>query len=354
MSVVPSVEELLADEASDLLEHQCTAIPRSRIQAPGPDVVERVFGGTDRGVRVLSSVQRLFAAGRLGGSGYLSLLPGDHGIAHTAGMVFAPNPACLDPSHIVELALEGGCSGLVTTYGAIGAIARSSAHRLPLIVKVNHDEQFSYPPRYDNILFARVREASSMGCVAVGATVYFGGPEARRQLREVSACFTEAHALGMATILFCYLHPRALAKGGRRMIFAADLTSEANHQGVTIEADFIKQKQPLYPGGTRALQPEHCEMDRRVYSELSTAHPIDLTRYQVLLAYCGRGGVIHSGGASSTDSLRQAVRAAVINKRGGGVGLLAGRKVFQQPLSRGVALLHAVQDIYLNARVSLA
>ena len=354
MTVAPGLELVLGQEAGYLLEHQCTAVPHGSVHVPGPDFVDRVFGGSDRNPRVLASMQRLFGAGRLGETGYLSLLPVDHGIAHTAGMVFAPNPEYFDPVHIARLAQEGGCSGLVSTYGALGAVARKVAHRVPLVLKINHDEQFAYPARFDNILFARVREAAEMGCVAVAATVYFGGPEARRQLQEVSAAFAEAHAQGLATILFCYLHPRALAKGGHDIIFAADLTGEANHQGLTIEADFVKQKQPLRSHGISALQPGYCRMDGRMYAELSTGHPIDLTRYQVLLSYCGRGGVIHSGGASSMDGLQQAVRAAVVNKRGGGMGLLAGRKAFQRPLSEGVALLHAIQDVYLDARVTVA
>jgi len=349
-----SLETLLGPEASDLLGHVCTKVARNRVHVPGPDFVERVFGGADRSPRVLASIQRLFGAGRLAGTGYLSLLPVDHGVARTAGMVFAPNPEYLDPACILRLAQEGGSSGLVTTYGVLGAIARMAAHRVPLILKINHDEQFAHPPRFDNILFARVREAASMGCVAIGATVYFGGPEARRQLREVAAAFSEAHTLGLATILFCYLHPRALARGGKDMIFAADLTGEANHQGVTIEADFIKQKQPLRTHGITALQPNYCRIDERMYTELSSPHPIDLARYQVLLSYGGRSGVIHSGGASGSDSLRQAVRAAVVNKRGGGMGLLAGRKAFQCPLSDGVKLLHAIQDVYLDRRVTVA
>ncbi len=354
MNVSTRVEAALGAAAKDLLEHRCQAILRGSIATPGPDFVDRVFGGSNRNPRVLASMRRLFGAGRLGGSGYLSILPVDHGVAHTAGMVFAPNPAYLDPLSIAELAIEGGCSGLVTTYGAVGTVARAVAHRLPLILKINHDEQFAHPARYDNILFARVREAASMGCVAVGATVYFGGPEARRQLQEVARAFTEAHVLGLATILFCYLHPRALLAGGKDIIFAADLTGEANHQGATIGADFIKQKQPLFGSGLRALQPGYGRTDERLYPTLIAGHPIDLTRYQVMLSYAGRCGVIHSGGASSPDSLRQALRAAVVNKRGGGMGLLAGRKVFQKPLSDGVALLHAIQDVYLDPSVTVA
>ena len=299
-------------------------------------------------------MERLFGHGRLGGTGYLSLLPIDHGVAHTAGMVFAANPCYFDPANIVRLAQEGGCNGLVTTYGALGVIARKTAHRLPLILKINHDEQFSYPARFENILFARVREAASMGCVAIGATVYFGGPGARRQLREVAACFAEAHDLGMATIMFAYLHPRSFASHGNELIFAADLTGEANHQGVTIEADFIKQKQPLMTGGFEIVGSDYGRTDPLMYSALCSSHPIDLTRYQVLLSYSGRCGVIHSGGERSPDSLHQAVRAAVVNKRGGGMGLLLGRKAFQGAISEGVKLLHAVQDVYLDRRVTIS
>ena len=349
-----SLESVLGEEAATLLEYSCQAVPRSAIHVPGPDFLERVFAASDRNVRVLRSLRRLFAAGRLGGTGYLSLLPIDHGVAHTAGMVFAPNHRYFDAAQIAELALEGGSSGLVTTYGALGAVARVVGHRLPLILKINHDEQFAYPARYDNILFARVQEAAGMGCAAIAATVYFGDPQARRQLQEVSEAFACAHELGMATILFCYLHPRALSTGGKSIIFSADLTGEANHQGVTIEADLIKQKQPLRADGLLALQPHYGRTDTRVYEALLSSHPIDLTRYQVLLSYCGRGGVIHSGGERSTDSVRQAVRAAVVNKRGGGMGLLVGRKAFQCRLPEGIALLHAVQDVYLNPQVTVA
>ena len=348
------VEEILGAEAPYLLDHACEAIPRARVHAPGPDFVDRVVAGSDRSPGVLASLERLFRSGRLAGSGYLSLLPIDHGIAHTAGMVFAANPSYFEPDAIVRLGLEGGCSGIVTTYGVLGALAREAAHRIPLILKINHDEQFTYPARYDNILFARTREAWSMGCVAVAATVYFGGPGARREIVEVSSAFAEAHALGMATILFCYLHPVALKGGGDDMIFAADLTAEANHQGVTIEADLIKQKQPLFTEGYKRLPPGYGKWDESIYSKLSSEHPIDLTRYQVALGYFGRSGLIHSGGASGGDDLRQVVRAAVINKRGGGMGLLAGRKAFQAPLARGVALLRAIQDVYLSNAVTIA
>ena len=356
-SPISSLEALLGEEAAYLLDHTCRTIPREHVHRPGPDFVDHVWGASDRNPRVVQSLRTLFESGRLGGSGYLSILPIDHGIAHTAGMVFAKNPAYFDPAAIVELAIEGGSSAVVTTYGVLGAVARAGAHKIPLILKINHDEQLAYPLRHDNLLFARVEEAWTMGCVAVAATVYFGGPEARRQLVEVSEAFAHAHTLGLATILFCYLHPVALKTDGDALIFTADLTAQANHLGVTIEADLIKQKQPLASNGYRTLRtrdPAYGKLDERIYTELSTDHPIDLTRYQVANGYMGRCGLIHSGGASGKDNLRQAVRAAVVNKRGGGMGLLAGRKAFQAPMAEGVALLHAIQDVYLNDAVTVA
>ena len=346
------IPAILGKEASYLLEHVCEGILAPRLNGPGPDYLSRVTAGSDRSPNVIGALHRLFSAGRLGGTGYLSLLPIDHGIAHTAGMVFAPNPSYLDPKAIVKLAIDGGCSGLVTTYGVLGTVARVSAHRLPLILKLNHDEQFRWPAQNANIQFARVREAERIGCVAVAATVYFGGPTARTELRVVSELFAEAHARGMATILFCYLHPKALHSGHSQAIFAADLTAEANHQGITIQADLIKQKQPTWTGGFTALN--YGKTDPRMYSTLSSSHPIDLTRYQVAASYCGRGGVIHSGGEKSNNDLRDAVRAAVINKRGGGMGMLAGRKTFQAPLDSGIAVLRAIQDVYLDSDVTIA
>ncbi len=311
--------------------------------------MDTVLACSDRRTTVVKSLRYLFGTGRLAGTGYLSLLPVDHGIAHTAGMVFAPNPAYFDPHAIAELAIEGGCSGIVMTRGAIGALSRLIAHRVPLILKLNHDEQFAYPPRYDNIPFASVEDAHRMGCVGVAATVYFGGPGAQRQLLEASRAFSHAHALGMFTVLFCYLHPKALGRDG--LLFAADLTAEANHLGVTIEADFIKQKQPTHKDGFSSVKERYQGVYRRYPQHLLTDHPIDLTRYQVALGYEGRAGLLHSGGPSNGNDLRAAVRAAVINKRGGGIGMLAGRKAFQVPIGRGVELLHAVQDVYLSSSV---
>ena len=354
---VLDLEAILGDEAAYLLDHTCRTIPHKHLHRPGPDFVDDVWGASDRNPRVMQALRTLFGHGRLGGSGYLSILPVDHGIAHTAGMAFAKNPAYFDPAAIIELALEGGCNAVVTTYGVLGAAARAGAHKIPLILKINHDEQLVYPLRHDNILFARVEEAAAMGCTAVAATVYFGGPEARRQLVEVSEAFAYAHALGLATILFCYLHPAALTTDGDSLIFTTDLTAQANHLGVTIEADLIKQKQPLANGGYRALRtrdPSYGKLDERMYTTLATDHPIDLTRYQVANGYMGRCGLIHSGGASEKDNLCQAVRTAVINKRGGGMGMLAGRKAFQCPMAEGVALLHVIQDVYLNDAVTVA
>ena len=354
MTGLTDIEAVLGDASKGLLHHTCEAVPVTSIHSPGPDFLERVKVKSERNPRVLAALQRLFASGRLANTGYLSLLPVDHGIAHTAGMVFAANPAYLDPVAIVQLAREGGCSGLVTTYGALGAVSRVAAHRLPIVLKLNHDEQFAWPPRFENILFARVEEAEAMGCVGVAATVYFGGPTARSELVAISELFGLAHELGLATILFCYLHPRALNAAGKEMIFAADLTAEANHQGVTIGADLIKQKQPHWTGGYELLGPGYGKTDERMYTELGTSHPIDLTRYQLLLGYCGRAGLIHSGGATGDNDIQAAVRSAVINKRGGGMGLLAGRKAFQVPMARGVELLHAIQDVYLNESITLA
>ncbi len=354
---VLDLEQILGDEADFLLNHTCRTIPREHLHQPSPDFVDRVWGASDRNLRVVQALRTLFARGRLGGSGYLSILPIDHGIAHTAGMVFAKNPAYFDPAAIVHLAIEGGCSAVVTTYGVLGAVARAGAHKIPLILKINHDEQLAYPLRHDNLLFARVEEAAAMGCVAVAATVYFGGPEARRQLVEISGAFACAHDLGLATILFCYLHPTALTTDGDPLIFTADLTAQANHLGVTIEADLIKQKQPLSNRGYQTLRtrdPAYGKLDERIYTDLATDHPIDLTRYQVANNYMGRCGLIHSGGASAKDNLRQAVCTAVVNKRGGGMGMLAGRKAFQAPMADGVALLHAIQEVYLNDAVTVA
>ncbi len=350
-------ETLLGAETSYLLEHTCRAIPREALHLPGSDFVDRVWAGSDRPTGVLRALQTLFDHGRLAGSGYLSILPVDHGIAYGGGSAFAANPRYFDPAAIVELAVEGGCSAVITTFGALGAVARRYAHRIPLVLKVNHHETLSSPNVPNQTLFAHIQEAWNLGCVAVGATVYFGSAGARRQLAEASEAFAHAHALGMATILFCYLHHQAFRVSGTNHELSADLTGQANHLGVTIEADLIKQKMPTQQGGYLALQADavrYGAFDERIYTDLASEHPIDLTRYQVANGYLGRSGLINSGGASGTNDLQQAVRASIINKRAGGMGLLAGRKAFQCPMQEGITLLNAIQDVYLDRRITIA
>ncbi len=352
------IAELLGDEAEYLLEHRCTTIPKEMLHLPGPDFVDRVWKDSDRNPRVLRAMQELFNTGRLAGTGYLSILPVDQGIEHSAGASFAKNPEYFDPENIVRLAIEGGCNAVATTFGVLGAVARKYAHKIPFILKLNHNELLTYPNTYDQILFARVKDAWNMGCLGVGATVYFGSPESRRQLQEVSEAFAYAHELGMVTILWCYLRNNAFKVNGVNHETAADLTGQANHLGVTIEADIIKQKQPTHNGGYKALNTgdsSYGKLDERIYTELTSEHPIDLTRYQVANCYMGRCGLINSGGGSKgKDDLREAVRTAVINKRAGGMGLISGRKAFQRPMSEGVALLHAIQDVYLNTEITIA
>lgn len=346
------VAAVLGAESRDLLLHKCSCIPRDRIQTPGPGFIQRVSCNNDRRTASKASLHRLFGSGRLAGTGYLSLLPVDHGIAHTAGMVFAPNPAYLGPEAILELALAGGSSGIVTTFGVLGTLARIAAHKVPLILKLNHDVQFVGLTRHENILFAQLDAALNVGAAGVAATVYFGGPHARAELLLISRLFGAARKKGLFTMLFCYMHP-GLFKN-KDLLYAADLTAEANHQGVTVGADLIKQKQPRWMGGFRVRGIEYGRSSAAIYERLTTSHPIDLTRYQVLLNYCGRSGLIHSGGERSGNALQSAVRAAVINKRGGGMGLIAGRKAFQAPLVEGVRLLHAIQDVYLSPDVTVA
>jgi class I fructose-bisphosphate aldolase len=352
------IAELLGDEAAYLLEHRCSTIPKEMLHLPGPDFVDRVWKDSDRNPRVLRAMQELFNTGRLAGTGYLSILPVDQGIEHSAGASFAKNPEYFDPENIVRLAIEGGCNAVATTFGVLGAVARKYAHKIPFILKLNHNELLTYPNSYDQILFARVKDAWNMGCLGVGATVYFGSPESRRQLQEVSEAFSYAHELGMVTILWCYLRNNAFKVNGVNHETAADLTGQANHLGVTIEADIIKQKQPTHNGGYKALNTgnsSYGKLDERIYTELTTEHPIDLTRYQVANCYMGRCGLINSGGGSKgKDDLREAVRTAVINKRAGGMGLISGRKAFQRPMREGVALLHAIQDVYLNPEITIA
>jgi fructose-bisphosphate aldolase, class I len=360
MAIAPAsdlarIESILGDDAESLLGHTCNTISRDRLYLPGPDFVDRVMAQSDRPTPVLRSLQTLFDNGRLAGTGYLSILPVDQGIEHSAGASFAKNPDYFDPSRIVELAIEGGCNAVATTLGALGATARRYAHRIPFLLKLNHNEFLSYPNSYDQIMFGSVRQAREQGCVAVGATIYFGSPESRRQIQEVSAAFAAAHELGMATVLWCYLRNSAFSAkdGGPDYHAAADLTTQANHLGVTIEADIIKQKAPetAAPG---FLDLKFGKTDKRVYSELMTDHPIDMTRFQVAGCYMGRAGLINSGGASGESDLHDAVFTAVVNKRAGGMGMISGRKAFQRPLAEGVELLHAIQDVYLSDDITVA
>ena len=349
--------EILGDEAESLLNHVCQTIPRDTLHLPGPDFVDRVWSGSDRTPRVLRAIQTLFDNGRLGGTGYVSILPVDQGIEHAAGASFAKNPIYFDPENIVRLAIEGGCNGVASTYGGLGAVARKYAHKIPFILKFNHNELLSYPNTYGQILFASIQNAWDMGCIGVGATIYFGSEDSNRQLIEVSEAFAMAHELGMLTILWCYVRNPAFTVNGVNHEASADLTGQANHLGVTIEADIIKQKQPVSNGGYRALNTgnsSYGKLDERIYTELSSDHPIDLTRYQVANCYMGRCGLINSGGGSGQNDLQQAVRTAVINKRAGGMGLISGRKAFQRPMNEGVGILNAIQDVYLDASVTVA
>lgn len=347
---------LLGEDAEYLLEHKCSTIDKSHLAVPGPDYVDRVFAQTDRNPQTLRSLQTIFDNGRLAGTGYVSILPVDQGIEHSGGASFAKNPEYFDPENIVKLAMEGGCNAVASTLGVLGACSRKYAHRIPFIVKINHNELLSYPNKFDQVMFASVEQAWNLGAVAVGATIYFGSEESGRQIVEVSQAFQAAHELGMATVLWCYLRNPAFKKDKDYHV-AADLTGQANHLGVTIEADIIKQKLPENNGGYTALNLEggsYGKIDKRVYSELTSDHPIDLCRYQVANCYMGRAGLINSGGASGENDLADAVRTAVINKRAGGIGLISGRKAFQRPMKDGVAILNAIQDVYLNEDITLA
>jgi class I fructose-bisphosphate aldolase len=347
------LEEVLGAEAAALLQHQCKTIPKELLHVPGPDYVERIYSGSDRPARVLTSLQALLDHGRLGGTGYVSILPVDQGIEHSAGASFAPNPAYFDPENIVKLAIDGGCNAVASTLGVLGSVARKYAHKIPFLLKLNHNEFLSYPNSFDQIRFASVKQAFDMGAMAVGATIYFGSEESKRQLQEVTEWFQQAHELGMCTVLWCYLRNAAFKTKDADYHVAADLTGQANHLGVTIEADIIKQKLPETNGGYTALN--FGKTSKKVYSDLTSPHPIDLTRYQVANCYMGRAGLINSGGASSGESdLKEAVKTAVINKRAGGMGLISGRKAFQRPVKDGVGLLNAIQDVYLNKDVTIA
>lgn len=339
-------------ETRNLLEHTCSTIPKEMVHAPGPDFVDQMFIPSDRKPGVLVNLQRLYNTGRLRGTGYLSILPVDQGIEHTAGASFAPNPIYFDPENIVKLAIEAGCNGVASTLGVLGSVARRYAHKIPFIVKLNHNELLTYPNKYDQIEFASVDQAFDMGAAAVGATIYFGSDDSMRQLQEISEAFSYAHSLGMVTILWCYLRNSAFKKDGTDYHVAADMTNQANHLGVTIEADIIKQKQAETNGGFTAIN--FAKTNKLVYDKLTSEHPIDLTRYQVAGCYMGRVGLINSGGASGKDDFGQAVRTAVINKRAGGMGLILGRKAFQKPMDEGVKLVNAVQDVFADEEVTLA
>ncbi len=347
-----AILDLLGTDANPLLNHTCTTIDKAALHLPGPDFIDRVVAQTDRPVPVLRNLQSIFDHGRLGGTGYISILPVDQGIEHTAGASFAPNPIYFDPANIVRLAIEGGCNAVASTLGSLGAVARQFAHRIPFIVKLNHNELLTYPNKFDQIMFADVSQAADMGAAAVGATIYFGSDESNRQIQEVSEAFHLAHEMGLATILWCYLRNSAFKKDGKDYHAAADLTSQANHLGVTIQADIIKQKQAENNGGFTAI--DFAKTNKAVYSTLTTDNPIDLTRYQVVGCYMGRMGLINSGGASGKSDFADAVKTAVINKRAGGTGLISGRKAFQRPMDQGVKLLNLIQDVYLDKSITVA
>jgi len=354
--MIQAIQKALGAQAETLLAHQCKTIPKERLHLPGPDFVDRIFAPSDRSNRVLANLQRLFGTGRLGGTGYVSILPVDQGIEHSAGASFAKNPDYFDSENIVKLAIEGGCNAVASTYGVLGSVARRYAHRIPFIVKINHNELLTYPNKADQIMFGTVEQASDMGAAAVGATIYFGSPESGRQIVEVAHAFARAHQLGLATILWCYLRNPAFKKD-KDYHLSADLTGQANHLGVTIEADIIKQKLPENNGGFKALNTggsSYGKLDERIYTELTSDHPIDLCRYQVANCYMGRQGLINSGGASGKNDFGEAVATAVINKRAGGMGLISGRKAFQRPMNEGVQLLNAIQDVYLCKEVTIA
>lgn len=345
--------ELLGDKADYLLNHKSNTISKDQLHLPGPEYIDNVFSNTNRSPQVMGSMQQMFNTGRLAGTGYLSILPVDQGIEHTAGASFAPNPIYFDPENIVKLAIEGGCNAVASTFGVLASVSRKYAHKIPFMVKLNHNELMTYPNKFDQIMFGTVEEAWNLGAKAVGATIYFGSEESNRQLIEVAEAFELAHELGMATVLWCYTRNSGFKKDGVDYHTAADLSSQANHLGVTIQADIIKQKLPTNNGGFNALN--FAKTHDKVYSELTTDHPIDLTRYQIMNNYMGRFGLINSGGASSGASdLAEAVETAVINKRAGGMGLISGRKAFQRPMNEGIELLNSIQDVYLSKEIDIA
>ena len=350
--MIKDIERILGDEAESLLTHRCKTVPKEMIHLPGPDFIDRVLVGTDRRPQVLRNLAAMFNHGRLSGTGHLSILPVDQGIEHSAGASFAPNPEYFDPENIVRLAIEGGCNAVATTLGVLGSISRKYAHKIPFILKFNHNEFLSYPNSFDQIIFGSIEQAYEQGCAGVGATIYFGSEESKRQIQEVSKAFARAHELGMFCVLWCYLRNAAFKTKEADYHVAADLTGQANHLGVTLEADIVKQKLPENNGGYNALN--FGKTSKKVYSELTTDHPIDLTRYQVVNCYMGRAGLINSGGASGENDIQQAVKTAVINKRAGGTGLISGRKSFQKPMPEGVKILNAIQDVYLEKEITVA
>ena len=350
-----NIQQLLGAQAEGLLTH-VAKVPKERLHLPGPDTVSRIYAQSDRNNRVLGSLQRIIGNGRLSGTGYVSILPVDQGIEHSGGASFAKNPDYFDPEKIVELAVEGGCNAVASTFGVLGIVSRKWAHRIPFIVKINHNELMTLPNKFDQIMFGNVQQAYDMGAAAVGATIYYGSEESGRQIVEVAEAFAHAHELGMATVLWCYLRNSGFKKDGKDYHTSADLTGQANHLGVTVQADIIKQKLPELNGGYAALNAgaSYGKYDKRIYSELCSEHPIDLARYQVINCYMGRIGLINSGGASGENDLAQAVETAVINKRAGGMGLISGRKAFQRPMAEGVQLLNAIQDVYLDKSITIA
>ncbi|HLY26987.1 MAG TPA: class I fructose-bisphosphate aldolase [Aggregatilineales bacterium] len=353
---IDKIVSALGDKADSLLNYKAK-VNNSALYLPGPDFVSNVWADSDRTPQVLRSLQQMFDHGRLGGTGYLSILPVDQGIEHAAGASFAKNPEYFDPAKIVELAIEGGCNAVASTFGVLGAVARKYAHRIPFLVKINHNELLTYPNKFDQIMFGNVQQAWDMGACAVGATVYFGSEESTRQLMEVAEAFAMAHELGMATVLWCYMRNNGFKVNGVNHETSADLTGQANHLGVTIQADIIKQKLPVTNGGYKALNTGNSgygKLDERIYTQLSSDNPIDLTRYQVLNCYMGRAGLINSGGASGANDFEEAILTAVVNKRAGGMGLISGRKAFQRPMAEGAALLNAIQDVYLCEDVTVA
>lgn len=349
---IKNIEKTLGKDAKYLLDHKSKTISKKDLHLPGPSYIDDVFVQTDRPIPVLRNLQTLFDHGRLAGTGYLSILPIDQGIEHSAGASFAPNPIYFDPENIVKLAIEGGCNAVASTLGVLGSVARKHAHKIPFIVKINHNEFLSYPNTYDQIMFANIDQAFQMGAVAVGATIYFGSEESRRQIQEVSEAFHYAHGLGLATILWAYLRNPAFSTKEKDYHLASDLTGQANHLSATIEADIVKQKQPINNGGYNALK--FGKTHPKVYSKLTSDHPIDLTRYQLANCYMGRAGLINSGGASGDNDLQDAIKTAIINKRAGGMGLISGRKSFQRPMKDGVVLLNSIQNVYLEDEVTIA